>query len=115
MVQAYRVVDGKIEFISTSKSLHSTTNGGKYGNAVSVKVNNAKIKLKKGGKFTVRAKEIKKAKKIKIHRKIKYESSNTSVATVTDKGLIKAKNKGTCIVYAYAQNGIHKKIKVTVK
>ena len=29
--------------------------------------------------------------------------------------IIKAKNKGTCYIYAYAQNGVFKKIKVTVK
>lgn len=53
--------------------------------------------------------------KIKIHRNICFESSDKSVATVTNKGVIKAKSIGTCTVYAYAQNGFMKKIKVTIK
>ena len=35
--------------------------------------------------------------------------------TVTSKGAVKAKAKGTCFIYAYAQNGIAAKVKVTVK
>ena len=53
--------------------------------------------------------------KIKRHRKVAFESSNPKVATVTSSGKIKAKSKGTCYVYAYAQNGVFKKIKVVVK
>ena len=52
---------------------------------------------------------------LKKHRVVKYESSNTKVATVTSKGKIKGIKKGTAYVYAYAQNGVAKKIKVTVK
>ena len=54
-------------------------------------------------------------KPLRRHRKLSYESSNTKVATVTKKGVIRAKAKGTCMVYVYAQNGVYKKIKVTVK
>ena len=46
---------------------------------------------------------------------MKYESSNTKIATVNAGGKITAKKKGTCFVYAYAQSGAYKKIKVTVK
>ena len=52
---------------------------------------------------------------IKKHEDIKYESSNTSVAIVSSKGVITAKKKGTCTVYVYAQNGVYKKVNVTVK
>lgn len=50
-----------------------------------------------------------------VHRSICYESSNTKVATVSKKGVIKAKAKGSCTVYVYAQNGTYKAVKVTVK
>ncbi|MBO4999058.1 MAG: Ig-like domain-containing protein, partial [Lachnospira sp.] len=49
------------------------------------------------------------------HRKIKYESSNTKIASVNGKGVVKAKKKGSCDIYVYAQNGVYKKIKITVK
>ena len=49
------------------------------------------------------------------YRKIKYESSDTGIATVTAKGKIQAVKEGKCYVYAYAQNGIMARVKVTVK
>ena len=47
--------------------------------------------------------------------KFRYESSNPSIATVNKSGKIKGKKKGKCDIYIYAQNGLYKKIKVTVK
>ena len=51
---------------------------------------------------------------VDIHRKICYSSSNPDIATIDKNGLIKAKRKGKCSVYAYAQNGVYKEVKVTV-
>ena len=116
VVRAYKVVDGVKTTVSTSKTLYITTSGGKYANYTSVKVPKTKVTIKKGKKYTIKAKAVlKKGKKSKTHRKLCYESSNTNIATVTSKGVIKAKKKGTCYVYVYAQNGVYKKIKVTVK
>ena len=98
--------------VSTSKVIHVTTKGGKYNNPKKVTSKKPKT-LKKGKSFKLKAKQT--GKKVKKHRVLSYESSNTKVATVSKKGVIKAKAKGTCYVYAYAQNGISKKVKVTVK
>ena len=55
-------------------------------------------------------------KQVSIHiAKFRYESTNKNIATVTSKGKIKAKKKGTCYIYIYAQNGCYKKVKVKVK
>lgn len=115
VVIAYKIVDGKKVTIAVSKTIHATTTGGKYGVAKSVKVNKSKVTLKKGKKFTIKAAEVKQNKTIKRHRKIAYESSNTKVVTVSKKGVVKAKKKGSCYIYVYAQNGVYKRIKVTVK
>lgn len=120
IVKAYKKVNGEKVTIAVSKTIHVTTDGGKYGNAKDVKVNKNKTKvtlqLKKGkNQYKLKAKEMKKSKKIKKHRGICYESNNTKVATVSKNGIITAKGKGTCYIYAYAQNGKYKKIKVTVK
>jgi hypothetical protein len=71
--------------------------GGKVGNYKSV---------------TVKSSVVKKARK---HVKIRYESTNTRIATVSKKGVVKAKAKDTCYIYAYAQNGVFKKISIRVK
>ena len=47
--------------------------------------------------------------------KIKWSSSKKSVATVNSKGIVKAKKKGTCTIYVYAQNGLYTTVQVTVK
>ena len=74
-------------------------------------------KLKKGKKLSLKAKAVPQSKKLKVrkHVGVRYETTNKKIATVTAKGVVKAKKKGTCYVYAYAQNGVFKKIKVVVK
>ena len=104
---------GKV--VSTSKTVHAATLGGKVGNPAKVttkaKKNKVTVKVKKT--FKLAAKQT--GKKIKKHRAIKYETMNAKVATVSAKGVIKGVRKGTCYIYAYAQNGVAAKIKVTVK
>lgn len=106
--------------IATSRTMHIATKGGKYCNykSVTTKAKKNKVTLKSKGKtFKLGAKAVKESSKLKAnqHRKIRYESSNKKIATVDSTGKITAKKKGTCYVFAYAQNGVYKKIKVTVK
>ena len=122
IVKAYKIVDGKKVVTDTSVFIHVITQGSKYGIAKSVSVtkignkkNVSKITLKKGKTAQITAKEIKKDKKIRHHRKLCYESCNTAVATVTPEGLIQAVGKGTCTIWVYAQNGVYVALTVTVK
>ena len=112
--------NGNGKLIATAKTLHITTSGGKHGNfkKVTTAAKKDKVTLKKKGKsFKLKAKAVPESKKrkVNVHRGMKYESSNTKVATVNASGKITAKKKGKCFVYAYAQSGAYKKIKVTVK
>ena len=96
-VYAYKSVNGKREKVAVSKTIHATTKGSKYGNVQSVKVNNTKVTLKKNKAFKLKCTQVaEKGRKLKKHRAVCYESSNTQIATVTNKGVIKAKKKGTC-------------------
>jgi hypothetical protein len=111
-------VNSNNKVISTACTLHAATKGGKYGNYKSVTTAaKNKVTLVKGKTFKLKAKAKAASKKLKVknHRAIKYESSNTAVATVSKKGKITAKKKGTCYIYAYSQSGIYKRIKITVK
>lgn len=114
-IVAFKNINGTKVTTAVSKKIHATTLGGKYGVAKAVKVNKTKATIKKGKTFKIKASEIKKDKKIRRHRAICYESSNTKIATVNSKGKIKAKKKGKCTIYVYAQNGVYKTVKVTVK
>lgn len=110
-------LDKNKKVIASSKTVHIATKGGKVGNDKTVKVNKTKVTLKVKKTFKIKGKEIAQSKKLKVkrHRKLRYESSNTKVAKVSGKGKITAKKKGTAYIYVYAQNGLYKKVKVTVK
>ncbi|MGN0488269.1 MAG: Ig-like domain-containing protein [Ruminococcus sp.] len=114
MVVAYKTVNGKQVVTSISKITHVAVKGGKYGNATKITVKKISP-IKKGKKATIKATVKNSKKNVKTHVKLRYESTNTKIATVTSKGKITAKKKGTCYVYVYAQNGVCKKVKVTVK
>ena len=105
--------------ITTSKVVHAATSGGKVGNdkKVTTKAKKNKVTIKKGKKFKLGAKPVPASKKLKVkrHRGLNYESTNPKIAKVTSKGVITGKKKGTCYVYAYAQDGVCAKVKVTVK
>ena len=121
-VKAWVSEDGNKKYISESPDLYAyTTNGTKkYTNPKSVKVKKSKVSIKTGKTYKIKAtvKKVDKKKKLmpaKYTAKLRYMSSNTEIATVSRKGVIKAKKSGTCKVCVYAANGVNKTIKVTVK
>lgn len=120
-------LDENNNVVATSKVVHAVTKGSKkYGNHKAIKLQvkqGGKLKavkkatLKVGKKLTLKATQIPASKKLKVanHTKVRFESTDANVASVSKKGVITAKGTGTCIVYAYAQNGVSKTVKVTVK
>lgn len=111
--------------IGKSYQLHTitATKKYKYSNPTAVVVKTTKKKTV--SKVTVKKKKsvlleatvkMPKGKKLKRHcEKIRWFSTNKKIATVTQAGRIKGKKKGKCYVYAIAQNGARKVLKVTVK
>ena len=115
IVRAYKIIDGKKVTIAVSKTIHVTTNGGKNGNAKSVKVDKNKVTLKVGKTWKINASEIQEAKPLRHHREVSYESSHPKALSVSKKGVIKVKKKGKYTVFAYAQSGVYRKVQVRVK
>ena len=105
--------------ISSSKIVFASPRAGKYCNYKKIntkaKKNRVNLKVKKSFKLKAKAVREYETLKVKHYRAVKYESTDTDIATVSLKGVIKAKKKGTCYVYAYAQNGVCAKIKVRVR
>ena len=118
-IKAYKVVDGKRVTISTSKEIHFVTDvkGYKYGNPTNVTLSVKKYTLSKGKTFNLKNRvKVYSSKKVLLHTdKIRYVSSDSSIAKVNSKGKITAKKAGSCNIYAIAQNGRAAKIAVTVK
>ena len=72
-----------------------------------MKLVKSSAKLKKGKKVTIKVKAAPVSK-------VTFKSSNKKVATVSSKGVVKAKKKGTATITVKC-NGITKKFKVTAK
>lgn len=109
------------ETLSTSRTIHVATTGGKYTNYKALKTNVTKKTLYLSGKnsFKLSIKSYTKAAKgktVKKHRtKVWFEDDNPGVIKFGSNGKVIAKKKGVAYIYAYTQNGVYKKIKVTVK
>ena len=114
---AYKTTTEGQKVIASSKTIHVATIGGKVGNYKKVKLNKKKVKLKSGKIFKIEAEQLPEKKKLKVkrHRGICFESSNSSIATVSSSGKVKAKEKGTCVIYIYSQSGTFSKMTVRVK
>ena len=120
-VEAFKKVNGKKVVLAKSLSIHSITGNynSKYTNPKKVTTGKAKIAVKKGKKYKIKGNKIKyynkKRKALKHEAAYRYKSTNTKVATVSSKGVIKGKSKGSCKVHVIANNGVEAVIKVTVK
>lgn len=116
VVKAYQVINGKKVIVAKSKMVHSTTTSKKNANPTMITVISTKVSLNTGVVKQIISKLVlpKGMKSDQHTAEITYESTNKSVATVNSDGKITAIAKGTCNIYAYAQNGVYTKIKVTV-
>ena len=121
-IKAWSKVDGQKEYVKSYPLVHTytVTSTKRFTVPKAVKTNVSAITVEKGKTFQVVAKVVKKNKKKKLMREkhspmLRYFSTDKDVATIDANGLITAKEKGTCTVYAYAVNGKYKPITVTVK
>lgn len=83
-------------YVAKSNELHVAMSADKDTNAKAVKVHKTKITLKKGKKFTIKAKLVKenKTKKLVKHTAAyRYYSTNKKIAAVSKKVVVKAKKK----------------------
>lgn len=76
-----------------------------------LKLNKAKITLKKGKTFKIKAKFPANT----YSHNLRYSTNRKSVATVTDKGVVKARKKGKAVITVKTFNGKKAKLSVTVK
>lgn len=116
-VKAYQLINGKKVIIAVSKLIHSTTTSKIYTNPSKITCDTSALTLKIGNTKALKCNVVStKGKTVAKHTDVlRYESTSTAIATVDNKGMITAKAKGTCYIFAYAQNGVYKKIKVTVE
>ena len=105
-----KILCGMITLCLIGQSLGGTNVAAAKSNTV--KLNITKKKISVGSSFQLKVKG-------KVSRKtvVTWKSSNKKVATVTKKGVVKAKKKGTCKIFVETTDGskIKKVCKITVK
>lgn len=117
-VKAYKIIEGKRSFIKKSNQIHLVTKGGQYTNVKKLKSSVSSVSLKKGKTKALKITQtyVEKNKELVSHmRPLTYTTSDKKIATVTSKGVIKAKGKGSCYIYITAYSGVYTRVKVTVK
>ena len=120
-VVPYKIINGKKVTLGKSTVAHLVgSKNAKYSNVKKLTLNKSKYSVKVGKTAKIKAK-VTLVNKNKKHipkghgAKLRYKSSDTSIATVSKNGKIKGIKKGTCIIYVYSINGLMKKAKVTIK
>ncbi len=119
-IVAQKKVNGKYKTIVKSTLNHfiAGNESRKLTVPKSLKLNKSKITLRVNKSFKLKGtvKLFDSKKRLLAHApKLRFVSNDTSVATVSSKGKIKAKRKGKCTIYVQTINGICKKCRVTVK
>lgn len=123
IVCAWRMKDGVKDPMITKPfprpRMHVYTSGGnkKYSNPKSITLSDPELSMKEGDTHRIEAKvnKLQKGKKLIDHIvKLRYFSTDPSVAEVNTFGRITAWSKGKCKIYVYAANGVRKTVSVTV-
>ncbi len=116
-VKAYKIMGGKKVIVAESRMIYSVTANKTYGNPIKIMMKNSSITMEVGKtkKVTYQIVLPENKKRKEFASSTCFETTNQEIATITDSGKITAIAKGTCDIYVYAQNGVYKKIKVTVK
>lgn len=122
VIVAYAKTGDTKTVLGISKTIYATPSGSTKGNPSSVTVLNSSnkaitsVSVSKGGTVTVKGSQKVTKKVTKCPSKaFRFESSDQRIATVNTKGVITGVAKGTCDLYVIAQNGVYKRIRVTVK
>ncbi|MBO4396212.1 MAG: Ig-like domain-containing protein [Eubacterium sp.] len=130
IVLAYKNVSGARMTIAVSVIVHEITKGSKKYTTVDKlklyekcssgkkKLESSSFSMKSSKTMKLTAKEIPAESGLTIRRErdVRYESMNPEVARVSASGgKITAVSSGKAVIYVYAQNGVYKKLTITVK
>lgn len=117
-IAVYQIKDGNKTYLAKSPVIHVAMRHEGRTNIKSIQTNKSAVTLSPQKTFQLKAsasKENKKKKLLTHDSKFRYYTDDREVASVTKTGKIRAVKQGTCSVYIIANNGVSKKITVTVK
>ena len=116
-----RVNGARRYFGKPSPTVYAITGGynNTYCDVDSVRLSRSKLSLKAGEEIwgsRVAGKTLRADRSLlALTDSLRFYSSNANVATVSKDGKVKAVRKGSCTIYALANNGVRASMNVTVK
>ena len=102
-------------FIVVPDTVYAAAKKAKTKYSISVSNINSETVIKKGSKIKIAYKAIRKKNGKSKNTKVKFKSSNKKVATVSKKGVIKAKKNGTTYITVYCKKKPSKKKKIKIR
>ena len=128
-IKAYKLVNGKKKKIGKTNTVHATTSNNaiysvsKTPEIISIggksiePVTRTSLEMAVGQKTRVKIREVSEEdnKTVQDHHGFHFFSNDKNVAKVSKGGRIKARSKGECRIYCFAQNGYFAIVDLTVK
>ncbi|MCR5587122.1 MAG: Ig-like domain-containing protein [Lachnospiraceae bacterium] len=120
-VEAYKNVNNEQTSLSTCEKVYLVgSKNSKYTNAKKIKITKQNLNIQVAKSLKIKAKvtlanKNKKHLPAKVCSKLRYRTSNSSVATVDTKGRVTGVSVGTCTIYTYTANGLVCEVAVTVQ
>lgn len=116
-VASYQIKDGRKNYLAKSPIIHVAMNKEKRTNVKSIKLNKKNVVLRTKKTFQIKAvvkKENRKKKLLAHEAEFRYYTDNREIVSLSKRGRIRAKKKGSCTVFVIANNGVSNKVKVIV-
>ena len=120
-VRAWKLEDGRKTYIGRPSPVAHIITGGyddRYCNPKAIRLDRTRLTLEVGRSRRVRA-SVEGARPdraaLRHVNTVRGYSSNANVATVSSRGRVKARGKGSCTIWAVANNGMRRGLKVRVK
>ena len=115
ILRAYMIKNKKKVYLARSRAALVSTGERGYSSIQYVTVDKPQVTLGTGRTSVIQATVIAGSQEIRPRYKLRYESSDSEIATVSDSGEITGEKRGTCTVYVFTQHGLCTTVEVTVK
>ena len=115
IVRAYKIKNKKKVYLARSRAALVSTGGGGYSSIQAVTVDKPQVTLGIGRTSVIQATVAAGGQEIRPLYDLRFESTDSEIATVSSNGEITAEKSGTCTVYVFTQHGLYTTVEVTVK
>ena len=115
IVRAYKIKKKKKVYLARSRAALVSTGESGYSSIQEVTVDKPQVTLRTGRTSVIQATVVAGSREIRPLYDLRFESTDSEIASVSDSGEITAEKRGTCTIYVFTQHGLCATVEVTVK